>query len=60
MKKDKQGKPYTIMSTNPKMDTSGLAEKPMDYGYYMVEMEFKRPTMPLGMMVKEVTEKRMK
>jgi hypothetical protein len=46
------------MSTNPKMDTSGLAEKPMDYGYF--EIEFERPTMPLSMMVKEVTEKRMK
>ena len=58
MKKGKNGKPYTRMSTNKKMDTSGLADKPMDYGYF--EIEFARPTMPLSMMVKEVTEKRMK
>jgi len=58
MKKNKQGKPYTRMSTNTKMDTSGLADKPIPDMYY--EIEFKRPTMPLGMMVTEVTEKRMK
>jgi len=58
MKKGKDGKPYTRMSTNPKMDTSGLAEKPIPDEYYMIE--FERPTMPLSMMVKEVTEKRMK
>lgn len=58
MKKGKQGKPYTRMSTNTKMDTSGLAEKPIPEPYF--ELEFKIPTMPLGMMVKEVTEKRMK
>lgn len=58
MKKGKQGKPYTRMSTNTKMDTSGLAEKPIPESYF--ELEFKIPTMPLGMMVKEVTEKRMK
>lgn len=47
--KGKQGKPYTVISENPKMDTSGMAGKPMDYS--MLMMEYTPPPMPLSMMM---------
>jgi hypothetical protein len=56
--KMKQGKPYTIVSKNEKMDTSGMANQPVDLMDYMVE--YKQPTMPLQDMVRKVSEKRMK
>ena len=39
----KSGKQFTILSDNPKMDTSGLAGKPAPMELY--EMEFKMPAM---------------
>jgi hypothetical protein len=43
-----QGKPYTIFSENPKMDTSGMAGKPITYDLII---EYEPPTMPLSMMI---------
>jgi|Laugresp1bdmlbsn_1035097.scaffolds.fasta_scaffold69035_2 hypothetical protein len=51
--KAKNGKPYTIISQNEKMDTSGMAGKPMEYGM----MEYKPPLMPVAKMVHEFCEK---
>ena len=34
MPKSKAGKSYEIISTNPKMDTSGMAGKPKQYEVY--------------------------
>ena len=53
--KSKSGKPYTIISQNEKMDTSGMANKPVDYSDMMVE--YKMPPMPLCDMVRKVSEK---
>ena len=55
-KSKKSGKPSTIMSENPKMDTSGMAGKPVEYE--MVEYEPMK--MPLGMMVRKHTSKKAK
>lgn len=55
-KPNKAGKPYTVISQNEKMDTSGMANKPMEYKM----MEFAMPKMPLCDMVRKVSEKRMK
>jgi hypothetical protein len=49
--KVKQGKPYTIISENEKMDTSGMANKTISYTDMMVEYEPMKK--PLRMMVKE-------
>ena len=53
--KAKNGKPYTIISQNEKMDTSGMAGKSMDYSDMMVE--YKPPLMPVAKMVHEFCEK---
>jgi hypothetical protein len=53
--KAKNAKPYTIISQNEKMDTSGMAGKPMEYG--MMEYEYKPPLMPVAKMVHEFCEK---
>jgi hypothetical protein len=45
----KSGKAYTIISENPKMDTSGMAGKPMDYSDMIVE--YTPPPMNLGQMM---------
>jgi hypothetical protein len=50
--KSKDGKPYKIISENPKMDTSGMAGKPMDYSDMVVE--YKPPPMTLDMMMAKV------
>jgi hypothetical protein len=50
-KSSKTGKAYTIISENPKMDTSGMAGKSAPLRVY----EFKMPTMSLGEMM-EVRE----
>ena len=46
-KSSKPSKSYTIISENPKMDTSGMAGKPAPLRVY----EFKMPTMSLGDMM---------
>jgi hypothetical protein len=56
MKKTKSGKPYTIISENPKMDTSGMAGKPMELSMY----EFKMPTMSLNQMLSKLAQREMK
>lgn len=43
MKKTKSGKPYTVFSDNPKMDTSGMAGKPKPVEVY----EYKMPSMSI-------------
>lgn len=53
--KAKSGKPYTIISQNEKMDTSGMAGKPMDYSDMMTE--YKPPLLPVAKLVHEFTEK---
>ena len=55
-KSTKSGKPYVRISENPKMDTSGMADKPMDYTDLMIEYEM--PKMPLGQMVRKVSQKK--
>lgn len=50
--KAKIGKPYTIISQNEKMDTSGMAGKSVEYGM----MEYKPPLMPVDKMVHEFCE----
>jgi hypothetical protein len=52
--KSKNGKAYTIISENPKMDTSGMAGKPVEFSDMM--MEYKPPTMPLNMMLSKAKE----
>ena len=49
-----KSKPYTIISENPKMDTSGMAGKPMDFSSMV--MEYKAPPMPLSMMMAKAKE----
>ena len=51
----KSGKQFTILSDNPKMDTSGLAGKPAPMELY--EMEFKMPAMNIKQIM-EVHEKK--
>jgi hypothetical protein len=46
------------MSENPKMDTSGMANKPMDFSDMVYE--YKTPTMPLQQIVQKVSEKKAK
>lgn len=58
MKSTKSSKPYTVMSENPKMDTSGMANKPMDFSDMVYE--YKTPTMPLQQIVQKVSEKKAK
>ena len=53
--KVKNGKPYTIISQNEKMDTSGMAGKSMEYSDMMIE--YKPPLMPVTKLVHEFTEK---
>jgi hypothetical protein len=53
-----QSKPYKIISENPKMDTSGMAGKPMDFSDMVVE--YKAPPMPLSMMMGKCKETRAK
>lgn len=53
-KSKKSGKPYTIMSENPKMDTSGMANKPVEFEM----MSYEPMKMPLGMMVSKHTAKK--
>ena len=53
--KAKSGKPYTIISQNEKMDTSGMAGKPIEYSAMMAE--YKPPLMPVAEMVHEFCEK---
>ena len=50
----KPTKPYTIMSENPKMDTSGMANKPVEFEL----MEYEPMKMPLGMMVSKYSQKK--
>jgi len=49
-----QSKPYKVISENPKMDTSGMAGKPVDYSDMVIE--FKPPPMPLSMMMAKSKE----
>jgi hypothetical protein len=51
----KATKDYTIMSENPKMDTSSMANKPMDFSEIM--MEYTPPKMSLPQMVRKISEK---
>ena len=55
MKISKAAKPYEIMSENPKMDTSGMAGKPMPMDMYTYEM--KMPTMNLREMMETKAKK---
>ena len=57
-KSSKAGKTHTIISENPKMDTSGMAGKPMDFSDMV--MEYKAPAMPLRQMVEKFTEPKVK
>lgn len=47
-------KPYTIISDNPKMDTTGMAGKPMDYSDMLTE--YKPPPMTIGQMMDKAKE----
>jgi len=47
----KSGKAFEIISTNPKMDTSGMAGKPMDYS--MMLEKYTPPPMTLEQMMEE-------
>jgi hypothetical protein len=58
MKVSKAGKPYEIISENPKMDTSGMAGKPMPLEMY--EYELKMPTMNLHEMMEMKAKKESK
>lgn len=58
MKVSKAAKPYEIMSENPKMDTSGMAGKPMPVEMYTYEMEM--PTMNLREMMEMKAKKESK
>jgi len=49
-----KSKPYKIISENPKMDTSGMAGKPMDYSDMIVE--YKPPPMNIGQMMAKCKE----
>lgn len=51
MSKSKANKSYEIISTNEKMDTSGMAGKPKEFETYM----YKRPAMTIDDMM-EVRE----
>lgn len=53
MQQRKQGKPFQVMSTNPKMDTSGMAGKPKPLGIYV----WTPPPMDIGDMLEEVEKK---
>jgi hypothetical protein len=55
MKVSKAAKSYEIMSENPKMDTSGMAGKPMPMDMYTYEM--KMPTMNLREMMEMKAKK---
>jgi hypothetical protein len=54
MSNKKSGKPFTILSENPKMDTSGMANKPVEFEMY----EYEPMKMPLGQMVRKYSEKK--
>lgn len=54
--KMKQGKPYTVISENEKMDTSGMANQPLNYIDMMVE--YAPMKKPLSMMVREFSTKK--
>lgn len=58
MKVSKANKTYEIISENPKMDTSGMAGKPMPLEMY--EYELKMPTMNLHEMLEMRTKKESK
>jgi hypothetical protein len=58
MKKSKSGKDYTVYSENPKMDTSGMAGKPMPMEMYTYEL--KMPTMNLNEMMRVKAKKEAK
>jgi hypothetical protein len=49
-----KGKQFTVISDNPKMDTTGMAGKPMDYSDMMVE--YKPPPMSLRQMMGKCKE----
>lgn len=53
MSKSKASKAYEIISTNPKMDTSGMAGKPKEFE--MMSMMYKPPVMTIDDML-EVKE----
>jgi len=46
----KSGKAYTIISENPKMDTSGMAGKPMEWD---MAVEYTPPPMNLQQMMRK-------
>jgi hypothetical protein len=50
MSKSKASKAYEIISTNPKMDTSGMAGKPKEFEM-MSMMTYKPPVMTIGDML---------
>lgn len=53
MKVNKKSKPFTILSDNPKMDTSGMAGKPRPIETY----EWKPPVMTIGDIMEEHEKK---
>jgi hypothetical protein len=58
MKKGKTDKQYTIYSENPKMDTSGMAGKPVPMEMYTYEL--KLPSMNLREMMEMKAKKEAK
>jgi hypothetical protein len=58
MKKSKPNKDYTIYSENEKMDTSGMAGKPMPVEMYTYEL--KLPSMNLREMLEIKAKKEIK
>lgn len=56
MKEKKSTKPYVIFSENEKMDTSGMANKPMDFSEMVYE--YSPPKMPVQQMVQKYSEKK--
>lgn len=59
MKKGKTDKQYTIYSENPKMDTSGMAGKPVPMEMYTT-YELKLPSMNLREMMEMKAKKEAK
>jgi hypothetical protein len=51
MSKSKNGKSYQIISDNTKMDTSGMAGKPMTFDDIMGPIEYTPPPMTIGQMM---------